>query len=332
MINKFQHILWLSAIGLALNTAAAPELKALIVDGQNSHTVWPKSTVMMKHYLEKTGLFTVDVNRTKFTWKGALEKDYLPLAGAGETEDLKEPKTDPSFSPDFEKYDVVISNFGWKAADWPEKTQKAFEDFVSNGGGFVVVHAANNSFPQWAEFNKMIGLGGWGDRDEKDGPCVYFTDEGKLTRDDSPGPAGIHGPKHEFTITVREPNHPITQGMPQTWMHSRDECYAKLRGPAEHMTILATGRDVSGKAPTQRHEPMLMVLDYGRGRVFHTTLGHDTLSCECVGFIESFNRGTEWAATGKVTQKLPADFPSAEMVQTRPFDNQFTASTKDSKP
>jgi predicted peptidase len=297
-----------------------PLLKALIIDGQNNHAVWPKSTIMMKQYLEETGLFKVDVDRTQFTWQAQREKEYLPLAFSGETEDLKKPKSDPDFIPNFKKYDVVISNFGWMAADWPEATQKALEDYVKHDGGFVLVHAADNCFPKWLEYNKMIGLGGWGGRNEKDGPYVYFTDEGKEVRDTSPGSAGSHGPGHEFAVTVRDTNHPITKGMPPVWLHTKDECYAKLRGPAENMTVLATGRDVSGKAPTQRHEPILMVLEYGKGRVFHTTLGHDDYSFEGVGFIASFTRGAEWAATGKVTQEIPDDFPTAKNRTSRSFD------------
>ena len=123
---------------------------------------------------KETGLFTVDVDRTQFTWKANREKAYLPLAGVGETEDLENPKKDPDFSPAFAKYDVVISNFGWMAADWPKATQKALEDYMAKGCGFVAVHAADNSFPQWLEFNKMIGLGGWGGRNEKDGPLRVF--------------------------------------------------------------------------------------------------------------------------------------------------------------
>lgn len=295
------------------------QIKALIVDGQNNHAVWPKSTIMMKQYLEETGLFEVDIARSQFTWRADREKAYLPKAGVGETEDLNDPKTDPKFKPKFKKYDVVISNFGWKAADWPEKTQKAFEKYVSAGGGFVSVHAADNSFPKWEAYNKMIGLGGWGDRTEKDGPYVYYTDSGKLVRDDEPGNAGAHGPQHVFPVTVREPDHPITKGMPEHWLTTKDECYAKLRGPAENMTILATARDMSGKAPTKRHEPALMVIDYGEGRIFHTTLGHDDYSIESVGFIISFLRGTEWAATGKVTIDIPIDFPTEENSTKREF-------------
>ncbi|TWU39279.1 ThuA domain-containing protein [Novipirellula artificiosorum] len=298
---------------------AEAKIRALIIDGQNNHLVWPKSTIMMKQYLEETGLFEVEIDRTRYTWKAEREEAYLPLAGVGETENLKEPKTDPMFRPKFEDYDVVISNFGWKAADWPESTQQALEAYMEAGGGFVSVHAADNSFPTWKEFNLMIGLGGWGNRNEKDGPYVYYTNEGELVRDGSPGGSGAHGPAHLIPITVRVADHPITKGMPEVWMTTKDECYAKLRGPAENMTVLATGKDMSGKAPTDRHEPILMVIDYGKGRVFHTTLGHDDYSCEGVGFIVSFTRGVEWAATGKVTQPIPDDFPSADESTHRAF-------------
>jgi len=296
------------------------KIKVLIIDGQNNHDVWPKSTIMMKQYLEETGLFSVDIKRTQFTWKAKREKAYLSLAGVGETQDLDDPKTDPNFILSFKKYDVVVSNFGWMAADWPVETQKALEEFMKKGGGFVSVHAADNSFPNWLEYNKMIGIGGWGDRNEKDGPYVYYSNEGELVYDASPGPAGAHGPQHLIPVTIRISDHPITQGLPHVWLTTKDECYAKLRGPAENMVVLATGKDMSGQAPTDRHEPILMTVNYGEGRVFHTTLGHDDYSCEGVGFITTFIRGVEWAATGKVTIPVPDDFPTAEEAKSRKFE------------
>ncbi|GAB5550677.1 MAG: hypothetical protein Sapg2KO_02680 [Saprospiraceae bacterium] len=297
------------------------QLKALIIDGQNNHAVWPKSTVMMKQYLEASGLFeVVDVERMQYTWRGDREKDFLPLANAGQTQDLKDPKIDPDFAPKFKKYDVVISNLGWKASEWPKKTQKALEKYIKKGGGLVTIHAADNSFPEWEAYNKMIGLGGWGGRTEKDGPYVYYSNDNELVRDDSPGKAGAHGPQNQIPITVRVKDHPITMGMPSHWMTTKDECYSKLRGPAENMTILATGKDISDKAPTDRHEPMLMVIDYGKGRVFHSTLGHDDYSIEGVGFIVSFLRGAEWAATGKVSTPIPSDFPTATEATSRKFE------------
>ena len=304
----------------AVSANAAEKLKALIVDGQNNHVVWPKSTMMMKQYLEQAGLFVVDIARTQFVWKWEREEAWLPLAGVKQSEKLKEPKADPAFDPDFSKYDLVISNFGWKAAGWPEATKRKFEDYMKSGGGLVVVHAADNSWPEWKEFNRMIGLGGWGDRNEKDGPYVYYNNEGKLVRDESPGNSGHHSAPNEFAVTIRDKTHPITKGLPDFWIHSKDECYSKLRGPAENLTILATACDSPELKAAGRHEPMLMVINYQKGRVFHTTLGHDTEAFEGVGFIVTFLRGAEWVATGKVTQEIPKDFPTMESPTTRKFE------------
>ena len=303
-----------------IQISEAKKLKALIIDGQNNHAAWPKTTVMMKQYLEETGMFTVDIARTKYTWKGEMLSEWLPKAGVGETEDLKEPKADPDFSPKFKKYDVIISNLGNNAAEWPENTKEAFVKYMKKGGGFVVVHAANNSFGDWEEYNKMIGLGGWGGRNEKHGPYVYYTNEGELVRDNSKGRGGSHGARKEIPMTMRETDHPITKGMPEKWLSGVDECYALMRGPAENMTILATGKDMTDRAPSDRHEPQLMVLDYGKGRVFHNMLGHDDRSISNVGFIISFLRGTEWAATGKVTIPIPEDFPTADESRSRGFE------------
>lgn len=299
---------------------AAEKIKALIVDGQNNHQVWPKSTVMMKQYLEETGQYEVSVERVRFLWNSGREKEWLPRAGAREGEEKKDPIADPDFSPDFSKYAVVVSNFGWNAAGWPEATRKNFEKYMAEGGALVVVHAANNSWPEWAEFNKMIGLGGWGNRSAKDGPYVYINDKGEVVRDPQPGPCGKHGPQNEFVVTIRDKEHPITKGLPDFWMHSKDECYSHLRGPAENLTVLATACDTPELQKAGRHEPILMVIQYGKGRVFHTTLGHDTDAFEGVGFIETFLRGTEWAATGKVTRPVPQNFPTAEKPLAQKFE------------
>jgi hypothetical protein len=297
---------------------AAERMKALIVDGQNNHVVWPKATLMLKQYLEDTGLFTVDIARTRYIWNWEREAAFLPQAGAGESELLKEPKTDPGFKPAFTNYNLIVSNFGWKAADWPDETRQAFERYMAGGGGLVAVHAADNSWPRWLEYNKMIGLGGWGDRSAKDGPYVYYDRDGKVVRDPSPGPCGQHGPVGEFVVTIRDREHPITRGLPDFWMHSKDECYSRLRGPAENLAILATACDTPELQAAGRHEPMLMAIQYHQGRIFHTTLGHDEPALTGVGFIVTFQRGAEWAATGKVTQKIPSDFPGVDKSSNRP--------------
>ena len=88
-------------------------------------------------------------------------------------------------------------------------------------------------------------------------------------------------------------------------------------------TVLPKGSPVAGAgsnnpdAGSGRDEPTLMVIDYGRGRVFHTTAGHDVYGLSSVDFIVTLQRGTEWAATGRVTQKLPPAFPTADTVSYR---------------
>ncbi len=313
--------IFIAVLFTASSSAAEAKLRALIVDGHNNHAVWPKSTVMMKQYLEESGVFKVDVARTRFISNYQREESWLPHAGAGETEGVENPRQDPDFSPEFGDYDVVVSNFGHAAADWPEQTRANFEDYMKNGGGLVIVHAASNPWGDWTEFNKMIGLGGWGGRNIDSGPYVYYDADGNIVRDsESPGRAGTHGPRNEFLITMRDLSHPITRGLPETWMHSRDECYSMMRGPAVNMTILATAADTPELQEAGRNEPTLMTIEYGEGRVFHTTLGHDTEAFEGVGFIVTFQRGTEWAASGEVTQEIPEDFPCPEKPSSRPFE------------
>ncbi|MBE0659242.1 MAG: ThuA domain-containing protein [Bryobacteraceae bacterium] len=282
---------------LSLSALAAPK-KALIIDGRNNHD-WRATTPVLKQILEQDGLFTVDV-----------------VTAPPDNESLK------SFSPKFQGYDVVVLNyndFGPKnAGDWPEATQLAFLDYVRKGGGVVSYHAADNAFPKWVEFNKVIGLGGWSGRNEKDGPYIRWRD-GKVVRDTTPGRGGSHGPRHQFKIDMRNLKHPISKGLPATWLHDTDELYDRLRGPAENLDLLATALSAPAQKGTGEHEPILFTIGYGKGRIFHTTLGHDVPAMQCVGFIVTLQRGAEWAATGKVEQKVPADFPGPDKVSTRTF-------------
>lgn len=279
----FMMLIALLCAALNVSAETAP-LKALIIDGQNNHN-WRAITPELKKALEDPGRFTVSVATT--------------------------PKDMSTFAPDFSAYDVIVSNY--TGASWPKTTETAFEKYMAEGGGLVIVHAADNAFPKWKAFNEMIGLGGWGGRNEKSGPYVYVVD-GKIVYDHSPGSGGSHGSQRPFLVKAFTPDHPIMKGLPAKWLHVKDELYCKLRGPAKNMTILAT----SFSRLTKREEPSLFTIRYGKGRIFHTVMGHDAAQCKCLGFAITLQRGTEWAATGKVTlTDVPANFPTE--TETRLF-------------
>ena len=281
-------------LALALMAGAAQaKIKVMLLDGASveAYHNWRLGTQVMKRELDETGLFDVTV--------------------------VSVPPSDGDFTnvrPDFAAYQVVVSNYD--SQDWPVPLKAAFEDYMKKGGGLVVVHGADNAFPGWTAFNEMTGIGGWRGRDAPAGPR-WFYDGGKLVSDAAPGAAGVHGKRRPFRIVTRAPTHPIMRGLPAEWMHAPDELYTRLRGPGQNMTVLATAWADPANKGTGHDEPMLMALSWGKGRVFHTTLGHDAMALSCIGFMTTFQRGAEWAATGKVTQKVPKTFPTADTVSYR---------------
>jgi type 1 glutamine amidotransferase len=283
---------------IALFACSAPgkqPIKALLITGQNNHN-WPVSHPVIKQILENSGLFVVDFA-------------ISPAKG----EDMS------GFVPDFKPYDLLILDYNGDA--WPEETNRRLIEYAQNGGGFIVYHAADNAFSQWPEYNQICALGGWEGRNEESGPYVYWKD-GQLVKDPSPGSGGSHGAQHEYTMNGRQ-DHPITKGLPAQWLHAKDELYDRMRGPGNIGALLYTAYSDTSTRGSGREEPLIFTVDYGKARIFHTMLGHvgptaeDNTAMQCTGFQVLLLRGAEWAATGKVTQPVPADFPTATQVSMR---------------
>lgn len=274
--------------------ASEPEpIRTLLITGQNNHN-WQVSHKVIKQLLESGKLFTVD-----FAISPEKNKDMS------------------TFVLDFAPYDLVVLDYNGDA--WPEVTNQRFMEFVRKGGGVVVYHAADNAFANWPEYNEICALGGWEGRNEQSGPYVYWKD-GLLVKDTSPGAGGSHGKQHEYVLNGRDMKHPITKGLPAKWLHAKDELYDRMRGPGDIASLLYTAYSDPATGGSGREEPLLFTIEWGKGRIFHTMLGHtgattvDNPAMQCLGFQVTFLRGAEWAATGKVTQPIPADMPTETKV------------------
>jgi acetyl esterase/lipase len=299
-MTTFYTLAVLSAWSFLLGTVSGeppPKFSVLVVDGVNNHD-WPRATRILKEVLEGSGRFKVDVSTS-------------PSAG-GSKEVWSE------WRPDFAKYNVVLSNFNGghtpSSPHWPRDVERALEEYVRGGGGLVIYHSANNSFPNWPAYNEMIGLG-W--RDKNFGPgLVVSPDEKVVEIPKGQGRDPGHGSEHDFQVTVLNPDHPITKGLPKKWMHPHEQLTHGQHGPARNMTVLT----YAWSKDTKDNEVMDWVIPFGKGRVYVTMLGHlwkdgpDT-AMRCVGFQTMLIRGCESAAIGKVSYAMPKNFPTANAVR-----------------
>lgn len=276
------------------------KVNVLILQNEYAHDVDIKAKVF-EEVLYKTGDYSID----KFFVR--------------EKEDWEK------FNYNFEDYQLIISSR--LGGDMPEKLRNEFVDYIAKGGNLVITHQGVSSFYDWPKFHEIIGLGWY----ESDAGEHIFWDEKTENFIRTPIFHGVgvgHGKQHEFIVTMRDPEHPISKGIPVEWMQSKDELYHGLRGPAQNITVIATAYSDKNTWGSGDHEPIAWTTNYGKGRVFVTVLGHvmkeefknainGINSCEnkneaiySVGFQTLFARGAEWAATGKVTTKIPDNFPS----------------------
>lgn len=274
-------------------------VRVLVIDGINNHT-WRVATAAIREILTDAGIFAVEVSTTPPADAPASAWDQ--------------------WRPSFELYDAVIVNFNSghdaKAILWPEPVRTAFVRYVRGGGGVLSYHAANNAFLLWPEYNEMIGMG-W--RPKSFGPSVHIGDHDEvIVVPQGEGFEPNHPPRFDFQIHVRDTGHPITRGMPSVWMHPSEQLTHGQHGPVEGFTFLTYAHS----PVTDQNEPMDWVHRYGKGRVYTTMLGHTwahepSPDLECVGFQTILARGVEWIATGRVTLRIPGNFPTADHISLR---------------
>ncbi len=236
------------------------KIPVLLISGQNNHD-WEYTNPKIEEGLEKSGRFDVDVTL--------------------------EPAKTLADAAAIAKYRCFVLNYN--GARWGEAAEKNFVAAVRGGVGVSVIHAADNAFEGWTEYEQMVA---------------------DLWR------AGTgHGRYHAFDVKIIDRDHPITHGMRDLKAHP-DELYHKLvHTPGVETRVLATAYSDPETGGTGKDEPMAIVLQFGAGRIFHTPLGHvwpgDVASRATFDNPELhllIARGTEWAATGAVT--LPAVVPN----------------------
>ena len=301
---------------------AQAKSKILIVNGRNNHD-WRATSDSVRATLEATGLFDVEVSTAPEELTPSIREPKnadtnFPAAKARfdalrKSESAKFDAEWAKWNPDFAKYAAVVLDYN--GTSWPGAMQSNFVSYVRNGGGVFLVHAANNSFANWNEFNDIIGLG-W--RNAGFGTCLSVNPQTGVAEPCCADAASGHGSKHPFVVTTRKADHPVMRGLPAEWLHGKDELYHHMRGPAKNVTVLASAFSDEKERGSGLHEPMVWETTFGKGRAIVCSMGHfwrgDTEfdSLHCVGFQTVLARGVEYLATGNVTLDVPANFPTKE--------------------
>lgn len=226
------------------------KINTLLLSGANNHD-WTRSTPFCKKLLEDSGKFVVTVTEEP---SEVLENDEAIAS-----------------------YQLFFSDYN--GPHWSEKAKSNFEKAIREGAGLVVLHAADNAFRGWVEYEKMVGL-------------LWRKGTG-------------HGKFHRFKVDIVDKEHPITAGIED--FYQWDELYHNLvhmHGVPYH--VLAEAYSDPETGGTGKKEPVMIVTTYGKGRIFHQVLGHvwrgnDAMEAfQSEGFQKTLIRGSEWAAMGRV--------------------------------
>jgi hypothetical protein len=290
-----------SDAALEVKLAREP-IKVLIVDGMNNHA-WEQTTRIVRAVYALGGYFSVDVSTAP------------KVSGASAWE---------AWKPDFKQYEVVLMNYNSGDAsgslNWPADKRALLEDFVQGGGGLYILHAANNSFPDWPEYNKMIATG-W--RKSGFGSAIQVESDLKVTLiPPGTGPGTNHGNRADAPIRILR-RHPINKGYPDVYLSSTLEIYQYARGPAANCQVLSYAYDGPASGNSRINWPIEILIDYGKGQVYNATPGHvwagetQPNAVRDVSFQTTLLRATEWLARKEILYPVPAVFNTETQVVFR---------------
>jgi type 1 glutamine amidotransferase len=229
-------------LGFASPGAAATPKKVLVVTTTTGfrHSSIPTAEKIIAQLGEQSGAFTVEYARVE-----PNDPQFKGPDGKPDTEKvneaIKQVLAEKMSSAALKNYDAVI--FANTTGDLPMPDKQAFIEWVKAGGGFVGMHAASDTFHHFAPYTDMLGA------------------EFK---------------KHEAQVEVDPINQdtecPACRHLPATWKVF-DEIYqfqnfdrAKVHG------LLTLDKHPNNKTPGDY--PISWCKEYGKGRVFYTSLGH----------------------------------------------------------
>ena len=133
-------------------------------------------------------------------------------------------------------------------------------NYIRSGGGFFGLHTAAASFRESEGYHDMLN--------------GFFNG---------------HSPYMDFTLSVSDTNHPITNGL--TDFDAKDELYYLKHNPD-------TSHHLMHAYDHTKDETHVMAFHhtYGEGKVFYFALGHDMAVLENPSFQEVIRRGVLWVA------------------------------------
>ncbi|MGK0220217.1 MAG: type 1 glutamine amidotransferase, partial [Planctomycetota bacterium] len=225
-------------------------------------------------------LLLTGANNHDWQWTAPSLKEILEESGRFKVSMTREPMDALEDSETLGRFAAVVVDYN--GPRWGPQAEANFMAAVRDGLGVTIIHASNNSCEGWQEYESLVALN-WR--------------------------AGTgHGSFHPFDVLVEERDHPITRTLPSLLAHP-DELYHKLAHLHDApFTRLAGAYSDPKSGGTGEVEPMILVSQVGKGRIFHTPLGHvwpgveaSKVSHQDPQFRSLIVRGTEWAATGEVS-------------------------------